>query len=208
MFPSGAGKTALMEAAINNRSEIVSLLIEEGADVNQQENESGFSALHYASGLNASEIIGILLENEADPNLRARNGSTPLHSAARYAFIQSTRALIDGGAVVDAPDNEGLTPLMLFIKTGNAYGVPRYFPLLLHNGADPNRQDNDGNSALHHAALAENSEAIPDLLKYGASLNLKNNNGQTPLDLATYGLTKKALQTAADEDIEFGANDN
>jgi ankyrin repeat protein len=200
MRPSGAGRTALMEAAVNNRGAMVELLVKEGANVNLQESESGFSALHFASGFNATRIIIILLENGADPNVQAENGWTPLHNAARYGHIGASQALIYGGAEVDMPDNEGLTPIMVLIKRGNTLEIRRYLTSLrvslLKSGADPNRQDYNGNTALHHAVMANLRDAIPLLINYGASVNVKNNDGQTPLDLAEYEVTKAALREA------------
>ena len=55
---------------------------------------------------------------------------------------------------------------------------------LLEAGADPNRADNDGETALYGATWGGHAEAIRVLLQAGANPNRANNNGNTPLAAA------------------------
>lgn len=52
---------------------------------------------------------------------------------------------------------------------------------LLEQGADPNECESDGGTALHISAFNGNAEAAGLLLKYGAQIDAKNDNGVTPL---------------------------
>jgi len=110
--PSGIGKTAAMEGAIGNRSQIINLLVARGADVDQQESGTGWSALHYAASLDAEKAVDTLLKNGADPNIKAENGWTPLFYAARYGYLNTLYLLLENGAGVNIADNEGLTPMI------------------------------------------------------------------------------------------------
>ena len=56
--------------------------------------------------------------------------------------------------------------------------------LLLEAGADPNLQNNIGNTALHLAAKWDRMDSIPILVEHGASLEVENSRGETPLDVA------------------------
>jgi ankyrin repeat protein len=199
MYRFGDGSTALMEAALNNRLGVVDELIAAGVDVNQTHASNGLTALYYASGQSNLEIVQDLLEHGADPNLPADNGATPLSVAARNGYVYTVRALLEAGADVNLPDNEGITPLMAAIIRGRVVdlSLARMVTLLLLRGADPNQQDKNGNTALHHAVETSMIDAIPILIEYGASLEIANNQGQTPLDLAKYGLTAETLRAAA-----------
>jgi ankyrin repeat protein len=56
--------------------------------------------------------------------------------------------------------------------------------LLIRHGADVNRADAGGSTALHFAVLNRNPELIRMLLAGGAKKNVKDSQGYTPLDLA------------------------
>lgn len=53
--------------------------------------------------------------------------------------------------------------------------------ILLTHGADPNFTDPNGNTALHFAALLVREEIALQLLKNGASEDVRNNAGKSPL---------------------------
>jgi ankyrin repeat protein len=55
--------------------------------------------------------------------------------------------------------------------------------LLLSRGADVNKTCG-GDSPLHNAVFALDKRSIEILLTYGADINIKNNDGDTPYDLA------------------------
>ena len=72
------GDTALMYAVQNNNIELVRLLLENGADVNI-ENEQAETALHYAAEQQVNlQILELLLNRGADPNSKDFIGNTLL----------------------------------------------------------------------------------------------------------------------------------
>ena len=56
--------------------------------------------------------------------------------------------------------------------------------LLVTNGADINKQDDRGYSALHICAWENYPDCIPFLLNHGANVNAVTKSGETPLALA------------------------
>lgn len=83
----------------------------------------------------------------------------------------------------------GATPLMLAVQLNDLDGID----YLLQNGADPNMLDNEkilwliedrGMTALHYAAIMNNSEAYRKLLEAGASENIRAQRGETARDIA------------------------
>jgi uncharacterized protein len=66
---AGPGNSPLSAAVYQDRRDVVRLLIDRGADVNQGDN-AGFTPLHLAGALGRVEAASILLESGADPNAR------------------------------------------------------------------------------------------------------------------------------------------
>ena len=56
--------------------------------------------------------------------------------------------------------------------------------LVIDCGVDPNIQDFNGWTPLHHAAQSGHLNVVKLLLEHGANPNIQNNNGNTPLHLA------------------------
>lgn len=61
---------------------------------------------------------------------------------------------------------------------------------MLDNVEDVNLQDTNGYSYLHAAAQSESIEIIDKLLKRGASIDIKDKFGRTPLMIAISGYGK------------------
>lgn len=167
---------------------IVQALLEIGANPNDT-NNIGETPLHVAARKDThSVIITAMIKSGADPNLKqAKSGfqsSTPLLVAIDTNHIQAARALIEGGA--DVQMRGGLReafPLSVAAWRGN---LP-FVKLLVEKGAKVNAVKEDGQTALHAAALTnkkENAAVIQYLLAKGANRSAKTKDGETALDLA------------------------
>jgi ankyrin repeat protein len=62
------------------------------------------------------EATKLLLSAGADPNVKAPDGSTPLHQAVTARQVAIIRALVSAGAKLDATNKDNLTPLLLAEK--------------------------------------------------------------------------------------------
>src|SRR5580658_6719959 len=62
------------------------------------------------------EALKLLLAAGADPNVKAPDGTTPLHEAVQEEQVPLIRALVAGGAKLDAVNKDNLTPLLLAEK--------------------------------------------------------------------------------------------
>jgi ankyrin repeat protein len=93
-----------------------------------------------------------------------RLGFTPLHLAAQEGSVEAARILLDHGAVVDAVNNFGNTPL--FVAVFNSRGRGDVIQLLRANGADAHRANNTGQTPVGLARLIGNF----DVAQYFADL--------------------------------------
>jgi ankyrin repeat protein len=66
------------------------------------------------------EALKVLLAAGANPNMKAPDGSTPLHQAVQAKQVAIIRTLVAAGAKLDATNKDNLTPLQLAEKTETA----------------------------------------------------------------------------------------
>ena len=122
--------------------------------------------------------VQALLTAGANPNYVDEEGNTYLTQAMiDECPVEIVQALIDGGASVSLADRSGFTPLMC------AVSHPIYISLL-DSFITPdtlNAQDQRGNTAVHHACIADSTPAVIALVARGATVNMANSRGKTPL---------------------------
>jgi ankyrin repeat protein len=101
--------TTLVQAILSGRVEVVQVLVDGGANVNQ----GSFLGppLAVAAGRAKLEIAGVLIDAGADVNAKGRSGKTALLSAAEMGQQEIVELLVAKGADVNASDDQGQTPL-------------------------------------------------------------------------------------------------
>jgi ankyrin repeat protein len=121
------GETPFVRAALSGDIEVMRLLLESGADPNIATTQ-GSTALMAAAGINwipgqtytrseadYVEAVKLCLERGAPVNVANSLGLTAMHGAANRGWTSIMQILADHGAIVDAKDKEGRTP-MVFAK--------------------------------------------------------------------------------------------
>ncbi|MFD2446472.1 M48 family metallopeptidase [Bacillus sp. CGMCC 1.16607] len=104
------GSTPLMTAAGENDTDQITLLLDEGADINAQDSE-GSSALHWAVLSGQLEAAKLLLEKGAEPNTIDNYDTTPVMSAVFNEDEAMLTLLLENGADPTYEDSEGKTAL-------------------------------------------------------------------------------------------------
>ncbi|XP_051983975.1 putative palmitoyltransferase ZDHHC13 [Xyrauchen texanus] len=180
--PDKENVTLLHWAAINNRADIVKYYISKGAVIDQLGGDLKSTPLHWAIRQGHLSMVIQLMRYGADPSLADAEGYRGLHLAVLFQHMPITAYLMAKGQEVDSPDINGQTTLMLAAQKIIG-SEPTNF--LLKCNASVNAVDKvNRNSPLHCAVLAGNVDAAKILLDAGASVDLENANGHTPIDLA------------------------
>jgi ankyrin repeat protein len=95
--PNTSGSTALMYAVAKDRKDVLDMLLDAGADINESDVVVG-PALTWAAAYDREEIAADLLERGADANVVNNVGGTPLIVAASKGNPRLVRMLLDHGA--------------------------------------------------------------------------------------------------------------
>ncbi|POM78844.1 Hypothetical protein PHPALM_3577 [Phytophthora palmivora] len=98
------GRAAFNYAARYGHAEVISLLLQRGADVAATE-EDGWTALHYAAANGKTAVVSLLLQHGADVAATKEDGWTALHYAAANGKTEVVSLLLQHGADVAASDN-------------------------------------------------------------------------------------------------------
>lgn len=102
-----------------------------------------------------------------------------------HAFIHTVSAGANANVAVSVDGLSGLTPLIAAVETGN----PEIVSLLLANKITnidfPDEPARLSCTALHYAAYLGHVDIVRMLLKKKANVDARNDNGATPLMLAT-----------------------
>ena len=88
----------MLYAAFNGNVEMAKLLIDNGADINVEENRDGNTVLMYAVARGKTELVKYMIAKGVDVNARLKTGGTALTLAVSAGFSDIIRILKDAGA--------------------------------------------------------------------------------------------------------------
>jgi len=142
--PTEKGEPALVFAVRSGAHKSVAFLLKQPGIQVDATNTADETALMLAANANDLVSANLLIETGASVN---RPNWTPLHYAASKGHTAMMRLLIDNDAYIDAESPNGTTPLMMSAY----YASPMAVKLMLEEGADPNLQNQDGQTALDMA---------------------------------------------------------
>jgi len=214
---SSRGWTPLMVAVNQGRTEIVRLLLSEGADqLTPSTKHGGWSVLHMTANLSnkggdilQAKIAEILIQSGSRVNAETKGGDTTLSLAVRNNRPHVIDVLLKYGANINHQDQIG-TPLKTAVYNGNLNIVKK----LLRAGADVNLPYLRS-SALH--TIVEESKGGDELqakiakalVEAGASLHSLNHDGEMALLLAVQNNKPAVMEVllSAGANVDVGGTD-
>jgi len=210
------GQTALMWAAAEGHHDVVSGLVELGANVNAA-SRTGFTPLVFAAVKGDVASIKALLRAGANPNVTLQSGAKPVIVAMQYKHTDAALALLEGGADFQVRDRNGNTALHLASQVGDLTLVKA----LVGKGADANARTPKSmvqsgargagggggrggpageQTALMVAARADHEDVMRALVAAGADPMLKAQDGANLLMAAASGARLKTFSYAYELD--------
>eukprot|EP00052_Salpingoeca_macrocollata_P017223 m.139699 g.139699 ORF g.139699 m.139699 type:complete len:1603 (-) comp20318_c0_seq7:84-4892(-) len=170
-------RTALHFCAIRNNATVAALLVSQTELLSVHDSDDQ-TALFVACQQGHHAVTKVLLEAKANVN-DACSGVYPLHATTANTEDTSMRLVLQAGAWIDVRDPTGDTPLSLMCKrkSGNATRAE----LLLSHGADPNAQNNNGETPLFLATAAGDLPVMRVLVRFGADMEISDCERTKPL---------------------------
>ena len=150
--------TALFEACLKNRLDVVNLLLEIRVEVNSNPQ----NPLIEACSMRSLPLVRLLLSHGADINVRAGNNQTSLGVASRLNYDELVAVLLDSGADMSILcsaseyDTQLSTPLSVACEKGHLSTVK----LLIARGADVNQ------GGTKSPLVTACSQMYPKIVKY------------------------------------------
>ncbi|XP_044013213.1 ankycorbin isoform X2 [Aphidius gifuensis] len=190
------GHTPLHLAVIAGDTQLVAVLLANGADVNAKDLE-GHSVLHWATVCGEAECVRLVLASGARPSTPDLRGGSPLHYAAQCCGAAVTaelsvpkkiglkvlQTLLEFNADVNAKDEDGRQPILWAASAGSVEAV---LALVRAGGAAAaGATDKDGLTALHCAASRGHARCVEALVNLcGSQPDHVDDNGCSALHYA------------------------
>lgn len=172
------GWTPLHCAALKGNDLLVSLFLELGAD-KEALTDDGDTPLLMAAMRNKLSTLDLLIKLGANPNSQDKDGRGWMHclneipSADKQQMGLLKKLVKSNLHLLKQPAAGGYTPLHYAVAKGNDF-LASFF---LAHGADKEALTDKGNTPLMIAASYNNLSTIELLIKQGANLDFRNENG-------------------------------
>ncbi|KAJ0298064.1 hypothetical protein COL516b_010215 [Colletotrichum fioriniae] len=201
------GRSPASVIAQEGNEPFLRLLVEKGADIRAQDFD-GRTPLYWAIVSGNIPTLEVFLEMDVDIEYRASNErQTPLSWAASHSNLQAVRVLRERGSEINAPDENGQTPLDWACAASRSWNRMGIIRTLLAHGAKSGVGDSN---LLWGYAQADFDLGVVHLLQeYGHEFDMcsKDAKGKTLLHYAAVSgrasdFEKLSVSTELDLNLE------
>lgn len=217
---NAGGRTALMEARLNENTALADLLKGGGAvEIPNREddlylavkhndaeaakralkagaavNSPGYDYLHLACGAGSAVMVKMLIDAKIDVNSLNASGETAVMGALAPDRIGMLRLLVAAGADVSRASRSGYTPLILVAQSSADDRYRDVATVLIKAGARLNDRDEKAMTALMWASAQGGPSVSLQLVSAGADVNCRDANGMTALMFAANNSQKETVE--------------
>jgi len=194
---TSGGRQPLYVAAERCSLPTMKWLVEQGALKDSDGSSKGMSLFHAAAECGSVDVLNFLaekLEGKVDVKslsaLRSKRGITPLHIAVRKGPIAAAEWMVEHGAKLTDPSDDGNT--LMHYATDN--GRVDMLEWLVKNGGDVKAEVPAGHQPIHYAAQRGLTNAMEFLVAHGADVRAAANDESEPIHIAANEGHVAALQ--------------
>ena len=173
--------TALSMAIIQNKTDVVTELLDGGMDVNHITQTRQTALLCALTGKNFP-LSELLIKRGANVNFATRGGFTILMQTIKSCTVNFSELIITHGADVNAQDDRGETALFHALRF--QLNREEKLSLLLQHGADVNHVNMSTQTPLMVVARDSHVDVFRIVMNSKLNINVQDNNGNTALHLA------------------------
>lgn len=171
------GTTLLHYAAMFGKAEVLSMLLNKGANPNIGNNRNT-TALHKAAQRGELKCLQILIQAGASINAQDEASGTPLHRAINELgefngtekgtkIIKCITELVNRKAKLNLSDDDGCLPFDLVAK----HGISELIDLFEKHGADLHHRSRSGYRPIHWAAQGGHVSCVSKLISLGEKVD-------------------------------------
>lgn len=201
-----AGETPLHIACNLKIFKIIEYLVKNNTELDLQDYENGFTALHYSVNLDDVNTVKMLLSHNANPNIQDVTGNTAIHYALSNNNANTVLLLLDTKNInLTLYNIDNKLPVHLVLESKFSDDIVKRIVI----SSMLNFQDNNGVTPLHYISKNSLWKQYKDtLITKKLDIFIKNKKGERPVDYVDKKDIEEYLEMTVDSYLYIVKNNN